>query len=838
MSRILFLLCFLLPMALQATIVTGTVKDKQGNPIPMVSVICVETRNESMTDEQGSYRFVLNPGKYTLQFDALGYWPEEVIIKVSGQEQIIKPLIFKENSKELSLLEIHADAGDLAKALVRKASNVKSDLAQKYQSLQCSLYVKYSLVENKPDTTDYDDGFVPEPLPRIDIQDHLSESVSFIQKKSPRDFKEQILGQNDVSVKKPDLGYGVSFSMELGESNIAPDQFMYDNTYLVKSQTGFFEYDFNQNLLDLPSIGEKPLLSPIASTALLNYKYEVDSIFFVDSKKNFRIQFRPIFKTEALFEGYFILEDITYAIKYINVQVTPLALLWHKEFRIEQQYEEITEGVYLPIKRSIHYQIKEGSSFMNGSTLIHCFDYFLPTSFKEGTFSDLTRIYNEVAFDRDSIYWADVRREEWNALETRHAFRCDSINKLYDDPDYYREQDSTFNKIKFLDFILYGVGYRNRAKNYLLYFNPLVMQVNPVGIGGYRHRLGGTFEKEFSNNYLLETQGEVDYGFRNRDIRGKIGVGLTYIPRKFVRTFIRVGDFYDMINTYASLGSIFSRSNFVRTQSFSIAQRMEVSNGLFMELSLEFSDQKPISNLAQDRWSGQAFGDVNTPIDFQRYIKSEIRLDIQYRHRQKYILKKGKKIIIGSNYPEVKMTYRKGMPGLFRSEVDFDFLEVGISDDMELGRWGTTEWNLLAGSFLSKRNLRILEHRYFRGSDVFFFSDPLRSFQLLGPTLSTASAFLRANYFHHLNGVFFNKIPLLNRLKLTEAFGAAFLSIPDQRFNHAEIYLGIERVVRIKRELFRFGIYGATSDSSLNKARFELKLGVNFYNTWTKKWSF
>jgi hypothetical protein len=83
-----------------------------------------------------------------------------------------------------------------------------------------------------------------------------------------------------------------------------------------------------------------------------------------------------------------------------------------------------------------------------------------------------------------------------------------------------------------------------------------------------------------------------------------------------------------------------------------------------------------------------------------------------------------------------------------------------------------------------------------------------------------------------------NKIPLINRLKLTEAAGAAVLSIPSEDFHHAEFYLGIERIVRIRKELFRFGIYAATADSNWEKARFEFKLGVNFYNSFTKKWQY
>ena len=76
-------------------------------------------------------------------------------------------------------------------------------------------------------------------------------------------------------------------------------------------------------------------------------------------------------------------------------------------------------------------------------------------------------------------------------------------------------------------------------------------QLNFFGIGGYRHTLPGYVSKEFKDKKIkLEADGFVDYGFRNEDVKGEIGIGINYKPLKFMRTYIRVGDAYDQINNF------------------------------------------------------------------------------------------------------------------------------------------------------------------------------------------------------------------------------------------------------------------------------------------------
>ena len=826
--------------------VKGFITDEYGNPLPAVNVYAKNSTTGSTSGVDGQYRVEIKPGIYTFVFRILGYETIEQEVQISGNRPVELNISLKEGSLLLNEAVIYADRRDIAKSVMKNARDVRKFFLESLKSYSCVSYRKTSLqrefwpiekknTEEKNDTLS-NDSIPIQVLPEI-RNSSLKETYSTILSDT-RQTKEIITAENEYKAKTPFSTISVSIGTDSKSLQIDYLGKEWRDPYIIAYDAVSSRFDFLSPFIFVSGLCEQPLLSPLAPTAPLSYVFDFEGIYYENSKKIYKILVTPIFPGDALFSGHVMIEDSTWALKGVDLEINPRALLYFKQFRIKQSYVNLNDSVIVPSKTEIIYTIKDGQSFVYANITAFYKDYQYNIPFPPRTFGSEVMKYELDAFEKDSAWWDSIRPTKLTVKEQTFSDKIDSLQKRYSSQVYVDSLDSTFNDINIWSFLIRGVGFRNRIKQHELFFIPLIAQVNPVGIGGYRHRFGGYYNKRFSNDFYMETESTIDYGFVNKDVRGKAGFGLTYIPQKFVRTFVRFGDYYDMINDYASIGSIFSRSNYVRTKTLSVAQRMEILNGLFGEITFTFSDQTPIRDMKIENWSNALFGDLNKPSDFEAYRKFDIRLELKYLPFQKYIMKGRQKIILESKWPEFSFVYRKGIPGLFQSEIDYDFLEIGVTDQMKIARWGTSSWAFLTGSFVNTKSLRLIEHRYFRGSDFFFFSDPLQSFQLLDATLSSSSKYMRGNYMHHFEGAITNKIPLLNRLKISIAGGAGFLLMDENNFRHAEIFAGLEKTFRIKKQLFRIGVFAVTADDNLSNARLTWKVGVNFFNPFSGKWDY
>ncbi len=822
--------------AISSTI-SGKITDSNSENMSFATVYVKNSTYGVAADLNGNYFLELKSGTYTLIYSFMGFQPVEKLVTIKPNEHIVVNVTLANTDVEIPVVEVVSNKVNKAKRILKKTRKNRKPYWKSVENYQCKSYIKTSIeneseneiVDSTKEANDFETF-----LKKVNL--NLIEYVAETHFKKPNRFKEKIIAYHNYTKKRP-RGVERSVSVDYGESDIAPQQHYTEDPYVFYKNSTSGDFNFYTNLINLPSLCEQPIVSPIASNSALYYKYEFDYSFIQDNKKINRIIVKPINKVDALFYGNIFIEDETWALVSVDLSINEKALILHQNFNIIQNYENIRDSIYLPSRTDITYTIKDGKNKILGNTKIIKKEYIVNQNIDAVKFNNEIITYEVDAFDKDSNYWATNRPVTLRKKEQKFIKKSDSLQLYYISDEYLDKQDSIFNRITWWA-PLAGIGHKNHYRGNEFYVSGLLEQVVPFGVGGYRHRLPVYFNKQFKNGMLLETKVSPDYGFKNKDLKGQTGFGLTYFPKKFVRTYIDVGDYYDMVNNYASIEQTFSRSNYVRNITFGIKQRMEVFNGLFAELSFVFSNQLPIDNLELSKWSEYVFQNLNEPIEFDQYIKSEVKLEIKYRFGQKYIIKKNRKIILGTDYPELIFVYRKGIPGLFGSEVNFDYFEIGAKDEVKLARLGESRWQIKTGIFLNKTDLRLLEHKYFRGSDSYFFSDPIASMQLLGPTLNTNNEFLQANYIHHFNGTILNKVPLFKYLKLSLAGGVGTLNIPEQNFYHAEAFAGIEKVFRIKKQLFRFGAYAVTADNTISAANIRVKFGISFFNSYTNKWSY
>lgn len=811
--------------------------------MPFASVFVKNTTTGTATNSKGDYWLELAPGSYTVVYSFVGYVPQEIHVEVTRTSQHVQNIVLKEDNASLGEITIYADTRDRAKEIMREVRKMRPEYLKAVEFYTCTTYLKTALDKKvklsadsaKKDTVNVTkDADLNQFFKRENL--NLIESLSVTYFERPKRYKEHFLAHKSYTETKGSVERGASVGITLGESMMAPQPQFTDNPNILYQDILSCDFNFYENQIAFPEVSQMPLLSPLAETAGVVYQFDLEGSFYEDQQLIYKIKVSPLFKTDAAFIGHIYVEDSTWVVRLVDLAVNPRAMVFCKEFHIIQNYQRI-DGYVVPVNRELSYTLKDDGEFILGNTRIRHSNYVINLPAAKTKWTNEIKSFDPDALDKPREFWEKIRPIQLQNKELDFIHMCDSLTDYFSSAEYYRKSDSIFNHISWWAPLV-GVGRRNSFIKQEWYIEGLLNQVQPFGIGGYRHKLPGYYNKEFANDHKLEVDGFVDYGFKNRDVKGKMGVGWTYVPKKFVRTYINVGDYYAMINDFASFAQVFSRSNFARHVSFSLAQRMEIVNGLFVEATFNFSDQRPINNLQLENWSNEVFGALNTPINFERYIKSEFVLEAKYRIKQQYMIKGNKKIILQAKHPEITAKYKKGVPGLLNSEVNYDFLELTAHHHIQLKRWGTSTWRVNYGNFMNTASLRVLEHKYFRGSDEGIFSNPLKSFQLLGPTLSSSNSYLMANYMHHFEGSITNKIPFINRLKLELAGGGGLLIIEDIDFRHAEIFAGIERPFKLWGQLFKIGFYGVTAYNTLDRGDFTFKIGANMYNAFTRRWDY
>jgi hypothetical protein len=820
-----------------AYLLKGTVYDGEGSPIPYVNVYLENSTKGVLTNIKGEFFLELPTGTYDLVFQSLGYESQKQSIDITGDQSL--RVVMKEVVLELEAVDIVAGKKDPAYEIMKQVIDNKATFVKQFDSYICETYLKVSL---EVDTLEKKSDRLPKPKPDSTAKTERPR-LNFIESQSttyfqfPNTYKSIVHAYRDLSEKSPNNGVQVSIN---GDGEVIGDPYAEaTNPYLFYEDVSEADFNFYRNLIDAPDLADRPFISPLHSISWqLMYTYRLEDRFLENGRVVYKIQVTPRNQDGPYFEGHLFIEDESWAIKSVSLKIVPSTLSYFNHFQVLHQYERTADGRWTLAREDYYYNLKDGRVRYYGNTIALHSEYQLDVEHPKRFFRNEVRRVEEEAYEKDSADWAGIRPISLKEAEKNFIHLQDSILAYRQSPVYFAEIDSAYNRLTWIDFLLSGIGYRDRKRGLDYYMDPLVSQLQPFGVGGYRHALGGSIEKTWSKYNALRVQGQLDYGFANQDLRGHSRVSYTYWPKRFGRAYVKGGNVYNLINPNETILGLLSRSNFSNKRYFGFGNHLEITNGLYLETGVEFADFLSIDSLnVEEAWRELFEEKVDQP-PFDPYRQFVVDVKIRYRPGQKYRMEPYRKVVLGSKWPTFQLHVRQAIPNVGGSQVKFNFTELSANHEFRPGAMGITRWSASVGTFFDTTNVRFPEYQFFRGSDSYLFANPLQAFQLLGNTIDTTHTYAQAHFLHDFGGALMDKIPLLKRTRLQSTVGAGALWIQDY-VKHAEVYAGLQWPFRIKQTRLKLGVYYAVAYSDYQEAlNRQVKVGITFFNAFRNRWEY
>ena len=816
--------------------IIGIVVDTARAPLPMVQIFNRDGAKLGQTRLDGYFNLNLRTGSYKLIFSHPDFYSVEIPTLVTAQTKDTLNIILVPKTEKIQGAEIRREYKDPAADYMRKAIAQRDFWHSRIPNQSAQIYIKaFEITEQKIKPKAATVATDIDPLDAAVINNTNDPYANTI----------PVVSVSDTAKNRISANAFVEIAMQRDASTDGKIKETRNGIQKVGSKAGLFylsttEGDFNlyQNLLDVPALCPLPIMSPLSNSALLAYRFKFLGAYqHPQYGRVLRIGMTGKQTANATLSGELHLVDTTYWILKAELKF-PRHLMAEYDAMTLIQHNQLDSQEYLLIdSQRFNYSTKYGKSLNKATTLVDYKSITVVPNFPKNHFGMEVSKTTQEAYERDSTYWQQQRTQPLSNQETKFINTADSIKRVVTSDKYLDSVEAQINKVTLKSLILEGQGYRDRKKGITMRFQPLWNLYQPWWPGGGRLSLWNSFDKTFENKKTFEFNENLSYGINNKDVRGTVYMSHMYNPYKRALIFASVGRDFGMVNMNAAYIDLFRRDNFYQNKHINVYHRQELINGLFLQVQGELSDRKDMSTYVFDEFGDSLF-ENNDPLNFIDHRAFFASFNLSYTPFQRYMSEPKQKVILGSAWPTFSINYKQAVPGVFKSNIDYQYLEYRIDHSFPWGLLGTSELRAVSGSFLSSRNVNVVDFRYQRKADPIIFTPPMFAFQQLDSTFTTFKRFYEVHYQHSFNGSLVNKIPFLKKLSLYEKAGVNVLYAPERRnLFFYEGYVGIDKLVRIWRDRFKVGIYYTAGYANLfEKPRYGFKINFEYYDRLNNKW--
>ena len=757
MKNFLIVFIFLFSLGVFAqTKVGGTVIDESGEPVAFANVIFKNSTEGTITDDNGNFYMESDETYKILEISFIGYETQDItlvskvnynmeIVMLEGSQQLKEVVIYagKQSKKNNPAVDI------LRKIWAKKRVNGLRMFKQ-YQ------YDKYEKVEF--DLNTIDSALMKKKIFKgmeFVFQDLDTSSITgktylpiFLNETFAK-----VYGDNTTKAEKEDV---------LGNKNSGFDN---NQSIIAFVEDLYQDYDVYDNYL---KFFDKSFTSPLSRTGVDTYNYVLRDSAFIDNKWCYNITYYPRRKNELTFKGDFWVNDSTYAIKNINLEVAKSANInWVKEIYIEQDFEVLNDSVFL-LKRDymltdFSFNKKEKSKGVYGKRTTVYGDYKFDIPKPKDFFKTKSNEYDPLVLNRDSTFWDNNRLE--------------SLNK--DEQGIYQLLDTLRTVPKFKTFYniasILGSGYIEIDK-----WN---MDIGDVySVFGYNDaegvRLRGGARTYFGQNDPWRLEGYMAYGLTDKKV--KHGFSAKFLLDKKSRLMISGGNRRDVEQLGLSLTStndVLGRS-VASSSVLTVGSNDRLTNINLSTLNLEI---EPIANFrvrvgSSFRTLGSALQDAfnldyidpSSPSGISSEVKQfDINTLLVYTPGKRTIGYGVERYNINDDYSTLLLNYTRGFEGFLESDFDYSKLQFSYSQPWQVGGFGRLYSTIELGKTFGEVPLSLLN--VVPGNQTLFTI--YKTFPNLDFYEFVTDTYASVHLEHNFNGRIFSRIPIIRKWNLREFVG-------------------------------------------------------------------
>ncbi len=801
-----------------AAVLTGTVSDKNGKPLPFANIFVSGSGSGTTTNEKGLYRLNLKPGAYEVVYDYIGYKQTIKQVNISSTDVVLDIQLVAD---EIKLREVVVTGDeDPAYPIMRKAIAKRQFHYKQIDNLQVRAYVKgMQQIISAPDKILGQDINV---IGTLDSNNagiiYLSESIS------------------DLYFEKPDKVKEIMLSSKVsGETQ----------TFSWNRSGDMLQFDPYKSTLPIEGLTDRVVISPLADNAMLFYRYRLEGYFQENGNLVNKIKVIPRRANDPVFSGYiYIVEDL-WNIHSMELFITKQNQInFIDTLNLSYTYRPLFDSLWVPASQRYDFNFAifgiKAAGYFVGVFQDHKVNVELPKRF----FTNEIMKIEDGANARDSTYWDSIRPIPLTTPEVQDYARKDSLEELRESKAYLDSTDKIKNKFSPLDIFL-GYSFGSTYRKYSVDFIPLYQIAHFNTVEGWSLRLKARLWKEFKNEQRIRVTPVVRYGIANKRWQAMADIRYYYNQKKFgyveagggqyMFQFNRVDPVPEFMGTFYAL---MGERNFIKLyqdQFVYLKHRIEITNGLFLFAQADYRIREAQRNHTNAKLFNRKGREYSSNIpenaatentDFKEYPVDDhtafiLKGTIVWQPGQKYMTRPDMKVVLDSKWPQLRLQYSKAIAGVLGSSANFDKISFSVFGDVPLKLFGSTHFYAEVGTFLNTREVHFMDFHHFNANQMALIRDYKDGFLLMDYyQASTINNYVEAHVSHHFNGFLFNKIPGVRKLKLQAVLGVNFLYTEPYK-DHTELVVSIENILRVMRIDF------VTAFRSTQRTEFGFALGFN-----------